>query len=88
MPRGPRLETPGALHHIIARGIERSTIFRHDTDRTDFLDRIRRLFPETGTILYAWGRSRLRLGCRGCRGRGNSGHSTHEGAASEPTFSD
>ena len=51
MPRAPRLDTLGALHHVIVRGIERSTIFRDDTDRTDFLDRIRRLFPETGTVL-------------------------------------
>ena len=54
MPRAPRLDTLGALHHVIVRGIERSTIFRDDTDRTDFLDRIRRLFPETGTVHYAW----------------------------------
>ena len=31
MPRGPRLDTPGALHHVIARGIERSDIFFGDT---------------------------------------------------------
>ena len=34
MPRGPRLDAPGALHHVIARGIDRSTIFRDDGDRT------------------------------------------------------
>ncbi len=27
MPRQPRLDTPGALHHIIGRGIERTKIF-------------------------------------------------------------
>jgi len=54
MPRGPRLDTPRALHHVIARGIERRHIFRDDTDRTDFVDRMRRLFPDTGTALYAW----------------------------------
>jgi len=40
MPRGPRLDAPGALRHVIARGIERSTIFSDDADRTDFLDRL------------------------------------------------
>ena len=54
MPRAPRLDTPGTLHHVIARGIERCSIFRDNRDRTDFLDRIRRLFRETGTTLYAW----------------------------------
>lgn len=54
MPRAPRLDTPGALHHLIARGIERSNIFRNDTDRTDFLNRVRSLFLKTGTALYAW----------------------------------
>ena len=41
IPRGPRLDAPGALHHIIVRGIERSTIFRDDTDRAEFLGRSR-----------------------------------------------
>jgi len=27
MPRKARIDAPGALHHIIARGIERSEIF-------------------------------------------------------------
>ena len=40
MPRGPRLDAPGVLHHVMVRGIERTTIFRDDTDRTDFLARL------------------------------------------------
>jgi len=36
MPRKSRIDTPGALHHIIARGIERGRIFAEDTDRDDF----------------------------------------------------
>ena len=32
------MDAPGALHHIIARGIERSKIFRDNTDRNNFLD--------------------------------------------------
>ena len=53
MPRGPRLDSPGALHHVIARGIERTPIFVDDTDREDFLARVETLFPATGTALYA-----------------------------------
>jgi hypothetical protein len=40
MPRQARLDTPGALHHIMGRGIERTNIFRKDQDREDFLNRL------------------------------------------------
>lgn len=43
MPRKSRVDAPGALHHIIVRGIERAKIFRNDTDRNDFLNRIGKL---------------------------------------------
>ncbi len=33
MPRQARIDAPGALHHVIARGIERNEIFRDDADR-------------------------------------------------------
>jgi len=33
MPRKPRIDVPGALHHIIARGIERKGMFRDNKDR-------------------------------------------------------
>jgi putative transposase len=39
MPRNARIDAPGALHHIIVRGIERRKIFKDDTDRNNFLDR-------------------------------------------------
>lgn len=54
MPRAPRLDAPGVLHHVIARGIERGTIFRSDRDRMDFLARLGRLAEQTETPLYAW----------------------------------
>jgi len=31
------LDASGTLHHVMVRGIERTSIFRDDTDRTDFL---------------------------------------------------
>ena len=40
MPRGPRLDAPGILHHVLVRGIERRAIFRDERDRTDFLRRL------------------------------------------------
>jgi hypothetical protein len=40
MPRGPRLDAPGVLQHVMARGIEQRLLFRDDHDRQDFLDRL------------------------------------------------
>jgi putative transposase len=54
MPRQSRIDAPGALHHIIARGIERKTIFDDDRDRDDFLDRLGKILIETQTACYAW----------------------------------
>jgi REP element-mobilizing transposase RayT len=54
MPRQSRIDAPGALHHIIARGIARKEIFRDDTDRENFLDRLCAILKETKTVCYAW----------------------------------
>ena len=54
MPRQSRLDTPGALHHIVMRGIERRKIFWDDTDRDDFLNRLGDLLNQTRTPCYAW----------------------------------
>jgi len=54
MPRIARLDTPGLLHHIMIRGIERRRIFNDDIDREDFIERLSILLPETKTQCYAW----------------------------------
>src|ERR1041385_894079 len=54
MPRAPRLDFPGALHHVIVRGIERREIFFSDRDRRDFLERLADLVAEAAAGLYAW----------------------------------
>jgi REP element-mobilizing transposase RayT len=54
MPRKARIDAPGALHHIICRGIERRNIFRDDTDRDNFVERFGRVISETQTLCYAW----------------------------------
>lgn len=54
MPRGPRLDQRGALHHVIARGLERREIFYDDSDREDFLRRVCRLALEGSLTVYAW----------------------------------
>ena len=46
MPRQPRLDAPGLLHHVIIRGIERFPIVKDDSDRLDFASRLGRLSEE------------------------------------------
>jgi len=54
MPRKPRLDAPGVLHHVMGRGIERMNIFDNDTDRNDFLLRLASQCQKTRLIVYAW----------------------------------
>jgi putative transposase len=54
MSRKSRLDAPGALHHIIVRGIERRAIFRDDSDRDDFLNRLGGILCESQTICFVW----------------------------------
>jgi REP element-mobilizing transposase RayT len=54
MPRQSRIDAPGALHHIIARGINRKSIFQVDADRDNFLDRLGNILSETQTACFAW----------------------------------
>jgi len=54
MPRKARIDAPGALHHIILRGIERRKIFYDDNDRNNFLERLGVILIETKTSCFAW----------------------------------
>jgi putative transposase len=54
MPRKARIDARGAVHHIMARGIERRKIFRNDDDRNEFLERLEFILSETHTPCYAW----------------------------------
>lgn len=54
MPRQARIDAPGALHHIVVRGIERQAIFKDRTDRVNFLKRLGTILSETATPCYAW----------------------------------
>ena len=54
MPRGPRLDAPGVLHHVMVRGIERRSIFRDTKDRADFLARLAALADAGALVVYAW----------------------------------
>lgn len=54
MPRGPRLDAPGILHHVMARGIERRRIFRGAPDYEDFVARVAGLALAGHWAVYAW----------------------------------
>ena len=54
MPRKARIDAPGALQHIIVRGIEDKAIFRDHRDRNNFLDRLGEILSETSTPCFAW----------------------------------
>ena len=54
MPRKARIDAPGALHHIICRGIEHGKIFKDDIDRNNFVDRLGSILSETKTPCFAW----------------------------------
>ena len=54
MPRQPRLDAPGTLHHVMGRGIETSKIFRTRKDREDFIARLAELCRSGRWFIYAW----------------------------------
>ncbi len=54
MARPPRLEHPGALWHVSARGAGRAEVFVDDADRTAFLTLLARTSSTFGWRLHAW----------------------------------
>jgi putative transposase len=54
MTRPLRLEFPGAVYHITARGDRREPIFLDDDDRLTFLDLLSKEVKQQGWLLYAF----------------------------------
>jgi REP element-mobilizing transposase RayT len=54
MPRKARIDAPGALHHIIVRGIEKRKIFKDQADRQSFIERLGDILSDSQTPCYAW----------------------------------
>ncbi len=54
MPRGPRLDAPGTLHHVMVRGIDGCAIVMDDDDRDYFVLRMGTLSKTTDTKIFAW----------------------------------
>ena len=46
IPRKAKIDAPGALNHVIVRGIERRKFFRSDYGRKNFLKRFGELITE------------------------------------------
>jgi putative transposase len=54
MPRQARLDMPGALHHIMVRGINKSSIFKDNQDRARFVGRLGETVSASHGSVYAW----------------------------------
>ncbi len=54
MSRKSRIDTAGALHHIIAYGNGHDVIFRDDADRDGFINRLATILVESRTPCLAW----------------------------------
>lgn len=54
MPRQARLDVPGALHHIMVRGINKANIFDDSEDKSRFLERLGQNVTEGKCSVYAW----------------------------------
>ncbi|HZI65900.1 MAG TPA: transposase [Thermoanaerobaculia bacterium] len=54
MPRPPRLEFSGAVYHVVARGNEQRDVFRNDSDREFYLDRLAHYRDRFRFRLYAY----------------------------------
>lgn len=54
MPRTPRIDAPGLVHHVIARGIEKRRIFVDDADRSNFVWRLGAVLAECFVDCLGW----------------------------------
>ena len=54
MPRQARLDVPGALHHIMVRGINKAPIFQDDQDKIRFIERLGQAVDDGKCAVYAW----------------------------------
>jgi hypothetical protein len=50
----PRRDAPGAIHHVMLRGVAQSDIFRDDVDRASLLERLALVSQECSLALLAF----------------------------------
>ena len=54
MPRKARIIVPGSVHHVMARGLDRESIFLDNVDREKMLQLVERHFLAFRCACYAW----------------------------------
>src|SRR5258708_4224249 len=54
MARALRIEYPGAVYHVMARGNHGHDIFRDDVDRRSFLETLGEACEKTGWVVHAY----------------------------------
>lgn len=54
MARGPRIHYPGAIYHVMARGVDGRAVFVDDRDRTSFLEAMHRIEAEASAEVIAY----------------------------------
>jgi len=54
MPRGSRLDAPGAAHHVMGRGLEGRAIFSSKSDYEHFVERLGHVLNQGGARCLAW----------------------------------
>lgn len=54
MARQPRLNVPGGVYHVLARGNRRATIFHDDWDYRAYLERLERYRQRDGVAVHAY----------------------------------
>jgi len=54
MSRPPRIDYPGALHHLTSRGNAHADIVSDDDDRTRFVQALDEVIGHFGWLCHAW----------------------------------
>ena len=54
MPRGPRLDAPGMVHHVWAHAVDGRDLFLDTDDRWDIVARLSAVFPDGGALCLGW----------------------------------
>ena len=54
MPRKRRLESPGEIHHVMARGLDGMLLLKDESDKQQMFDYLSKYLTLTECRCYAW----------------------------------
>lgn len=54
MPYGRRYDWPGALHHVMSRGVNGMEVLKRSSHKTEFIHLLNRYLPAAGVKVHAW----------------------------------